>query len=86
MAKRIAEKKTNLNGAAGMETTAAHLQRSIEALDEAAWYFDCLGMHTQSGQLNGAASEIEDVQNLLGVFLGTLDQDWTVHRKDCQHG
>lgn len=71
---KIVEAKMELNGTAGMEATAAHLQRAIEALDEAAWYFECLGMDTQSEQLNEAASEIEDVQDLLGVLLGTVNQ------------
>ncbi|MBB5059098.1 hypothetical protein HDF16_003821 [Granulicella aggregans] len=66
--------ETILNGTAGMEATVGHLQRAIDALDDAAWYFECLGMDTQSEQLDEAADEIQDVQDLLGVFLGTVDQ------------
>jgi len=68
------ETETILNGTAGMEATAAQLQRAIDALDEAAWYFECLGMDTQSEQLDAAQMKAKDVQDLLGVFLGTVDQ------------
>ncbi len=74
MKRKSAKQETILNGTAGMEATAAQLQRAIDALDEAAWYFECLGMDTQSEQLDAAQMKAKDVQDLLGVFLGTVDQ------------
>jgi hypothetical protein len=66
--------RTELNGTAGMEATVAYLQTAIHALDEAAWYFECLGMDTQTEQLNSAQETAQDVRDLLGVFLGDVEQ------------
>lgn len=66
--------RAELNGTAGMEATVAYLRTAIHALDEAAWYFECLGMNTQSEQLDEAQETAQDVRDLLGVFLGTVNQ------------
>lgn len=62
------------NGIAGLEAMEARLQQAMDALDDVAGCFDCLGLETQSEKLDSAQDKIQDVQDLLGVFLGKVDQ------------
>ncbi|MBB5059089.1 hypothetical protein HDF16_003812 [Granulicella aggregans] len=58
------------NGPAGMEDTAAHLQLGIGELNEAAFYFETLGMDSQRSQIDAALDQVGAVLDLLGVLLG----------------
>lgn len=62
------------NGIAGLEAMEARLQQAMDALDDVAGCFEGLGMDEQAGQLDSAQDKIKAVQDLLGVFLGKVDQ------------
>jgi hypothetical protein len=60
------------NGPAGMENVLGHLERAIEELNEAAFFFEQLGMDSQRGKIDEALDRVEDVAGVLEVLLGRI--------------
>ncbi len=58
------------SGASGIEVTALRLQRAIGEINEAAFYFESLGMDTQREELDRSLDRIEVVLGLMGDLLG----------------
>lgn len=61
------------NGPAGLKKVLAQLQLATDELNEAAFYFERLGLDSQRDQIDAAIDKVENVAEIMEVLLGRVE-------------